>query len=58
MEKLTVALRSFANAPSNIRQKSYITIDALMNSVHNPLHSTDVTDDTAFCFINSNFKIV
>jgi hypothetical protein len=48
MEKLTIALRSFANAPSNTLQISSITIDALMNSVHNPSHSTNMTGDTAF----------
>jgi hypothetical protein len=34
-------------SPKNTRQISSITTDALINSVHNPLHSTDMTGDTA-----------
>jgi hypothetical protein len=45
--KLIVASRGFANVPENSRQISFITTDALINSVHNPLHSTDMTGDTA-----------
>jgi hypothetical protein len=44
--KLIVGFRSFANAPKNTRQISSTPTDALINSVHNPLHSTDMTGDT------------